>query len=112
MPLSLIFLSLRIIHPKQCEQMLLLWVGLFSPPPGSGGERSGSQLQTEFYFIHVSPAELGKAGVDDVSLTPCVASAAHGEKAEADQPLAGVASAAENVSLTASGGLNPGSATY
>lgn len=100
MPMSLIFLSPRIIHPKQYKQMLFCsgWAS-FSLLLDQDGERSGSQLWPEFYFIHVSPAELGKAEVDDVSSTPCVASAAHGEKAEADQPLAGVASAAENVSL-------------
>lgn len=54
-------------------------------------------------MIHVSPEELGKAGVDDVSSAPCVASAAPGEKVEADQPLAGVAPAAENANRTASG---------
>lgn len=86
----------------QANARSLRWASL-SLFPEQQRERSGSQLLPEFYFIHVSPEELGKAGVDDVSSAPCVASAAPGEKVEADQPLAGVAPAAENVNRTASG---------
>lgn len=81
--------------------------------PDQERERSGSQLLPEFYLIHVSPEELGKAGVDDVSSAPCVASAAPGEKVEADQPLARVAPAAENVNRTAQAvGIPAGTTTY
>lgn len=52
--------------------------------PGQERERSGSQLLLEFYFIPVLPATLGKVGVDDVSSTPCVASA--GEKVKLTGP--------------------------